>query len=524
MANFWGRMAAGVKAFREAYFAADSDQQDVFGSASARQTRYAVLWAYFENTAYRDIHTWAHQLKVDFGLYQYTRNIYSPAQRIGDFGVTHLMGGTLDAAAGDGTQEPSALPILTDNAALRPALAQLWQDSNWQTKKDVLTLWGTVLGDVALRVMDDPARGKVYLDVVHPSTLASVALDTWGNVKAYAIEEQRLRPDQPDKYGLYREEATRDGVNVVYRTLLDGQPFAWNGVTAEWAEPYGFVPLVLIQHRNVGLDWGWAEAYPALAKIREIDDLASMTSDQIRKLVNAPWLFAGVTKPIVAPRTLGAAPTTDSPEPGRQELPALYGPLGATATALVANLDLAGTLAHVQNIISGLEADFPEIRADIETSSGDASGRALRIARQAAEGKVKQRRANYDDGLVRAHMMAVAIGGLREYKDYSGFGLDSYAAGALAHRIGPRPVFAVDTADEAAAEGTFWQNANLAVKAGLPLAIFLARNGWTKREIAEVVDSAEHQARLAGMEAARLGLSTLRGNEAGTMQPQDEPV
>ena len=363
----------GIKAFREAYFSAGGDDEDQFVTLEARRTRYAVLWSFFENTAYRDIHTWAKRMKIDYGLYQYVRNIYNPAYRIGDFWTTYLWGGQLDMAAGDGQDTPSALPIDTDNELLRPAIGQLWKWSNWNVNKDIATLWGATLGDMALRVIDDTARQKVYIQNIHPAAIRDILLDPFGNVKAYVIEEERYHP-LTGKEVVYREEASREGESVIYRTYLDGKLWPWNEVAAEWQEPYGFVPLVLIQHRNVGLQWGWAEVHPALAKIREVDDLASKLSDQIRKSVDAVWLFSGMTQPTNKPNLAGATATTDNPEPGRQEMKALYGPTGASATALVADLDIAGTLQHIQGILQELERDYPELRSDVATASGDAFG------------------------------------------------------------------------------------------------------------------------------------------------------
>lgn len=513
---------AGVRAFREAYFSAGIDDQETFAELGARQTRYAVLWSYFENTAYRDIHSWARRMRVDYGLYLYTRNIYNPAYRLGDFWSNYLWGGRLDREAGN--EETSCLPIETDNDALRPAISQLWQWSNWQVAKDIVTLWGGVLGDVGIRVVDDTTRGKVYLQAVHASLIKSVSLDPFGNVKGYELEEERPHPTASGVKVTYLEQATRDGENVVYRTFLNGQPWAWNGVASEWSEPYGFVPLVLIQHRNVGLEWGWAEAHPALSKIREVDDLASKLSDQIRKLVDVPWLFSGMSKPVAAPSLAGATASTDNPEPGRQEIKAIYAAAGATATPLVANLDIAGTLQHISNILQELERDYPELRADVATSSGDASGRALRVARQRAERKVLARRAGYDDALVRVQAMAVAIGGMRNYEAFAGFGLQSYGRGELDHSIGDRPVFAVDSVDQLEQEKLLWDAAAVAVKAGMPLEMFLRRNGWSDEQLREYVASPERAAKMAGMEAASLGLQTMRdasgqegrgGREAG---------
>lgn len=485
---------AGMAAFREAYLHAGAQDDGAFGDLAARQVRYEILWAFFENTAYRKIHTWAQKFKADFGLYKHTRNIYNPAARLGNFWQTYLMGGALDPLAGPA----GALPIVTDNEALRPAIARLWRDSNWMIGKDVFTLRGAVLGDAALRVVDDVARGKVYLHALHPGALADVTLDPQGNVKAYTLEESRPDPRNDGRAVVYRETAERDGDEVVYRTYLDSAPYAWDGQAAEWREPYGFIPLVLAQHNNVGLAWGWSELHPALSKIREVDDVASKVSDHVRKYVDPAWLFSGMEKPKTTPTLNQTAATPQRPEPMRDEVPALYATNpDAKAQPLVAPLDLAATLQHVQEMIGELERDYPELKFEVLRLGGQVSGAALRTAQEPVEQKVRMRRAGYDDALRRAQQMAVAIGGWRGYDGYAGFGLESYAAGALDHAIGDRPVFADSADDRQARELAFWQAARAATESGMPLGVWLARQGWTPEDVAAVVQSAEYQAKIA---------------------------
>ncbi len=339
MPSMWSRFMSGVRAFREAFMSSDVSDPDDWSDYVSRQTRYAVLWSFYENTAYRTIHSWSPGLRAAYGMYKYSRNIYNPAYRLGSFWQTHLWGGALDMAAGDGTEVLSALPIVTKNEALRAAIGQTWRNSNWMSRKGITTLWGSTMGDVGLRVIDDTDRKKTYIGVVHPASIESVEFDPFGNCKGYVIREARLDPVAGREEVYYREEATRDGNNVVYRTYKNDGLYGWDGMPAEWEEPYGFVPFVLIKHNDVGMDWGWAELFPAMSKIREVDDLASKISDQVRKMVDAPWLFAGVDRPKATPTATGTtAYANGKAEPGREEIPALYGPVGATATPLVAQL------------------------------------------------------------------------------------------------------------------------------------------------------------------------------------------
>lgn len=115
-------LTAGITAFREAYMNAGALDTPDFNEFEARKLRYAIFWAFFQNTAYRDINKWAPSLRAEYGLYKFARNIYNPAYRLGKFWQAHLMGGALDPNAGDGKTAPSALPILTEVDALRRRL------------------------------------------------------------------------------------------------------------------------------------------------------------------------------------------------------------------------------------------------------------------------------------------------------------------------------------------------------------------------------------------------------------------
>jgi hypothetical protein len=337
---------AAVRAFREEFTQSSDSRsnQDEFGTFDGRRLRYAINWAMYENNAYRRAHHWATAYKSTFGLYRHVRSIYNPAMRLGDFWQSHLWGGLLDPEAGDGKQKPSALPITIDGdgKALRRAIAQVWEWSNWQIEKDVVTLRGAVLGDSFVKVVDDPDRRKVYMLPIHPATVKELVIDHWGNVKEYTIEEKRPHPvnGQPVTY---REEATREGDNVIFRTYLIDSLYAWNDDAAEWSVEYTFTPMVFIRHRHVGLKWGWSEMHAGLPLFRGVDDQASLLNDQIRKMVNTGWLFSGVAAGANNITTPSSTPTLTDPEAGRDEVPALYGPAGASATPLVAPLDITAT-------------------------------------------------------------------------------------------------------------------------------------------------------------------------------------
>ena len=503
--RIWSAAMAGYKAFQEKYFESDPINLSNFTDFDARKLRNSILWAMYENTAYDSVHLWVEGYKTKKALYKHIRNIYNPSHRIGEFWKSKLLGGMLDPLAGDGSQTPSALPILGATDPLRKAIAKVWLDSNWQIKKNVFGLWTPVLGDGILKVVDDPLRKKVYMKPVHPSHLREVELDEFGNVKGYALEFLTDDPEGKQSQVTFREECWRDNTDTIYyATYRNNALYRWDETLgAEWNENYGFVPMVVLQHNDVGLDFGWSVLYPNLSKFREVDDLAANLHDQIRKMVNSPWLFAGVQNPNTVKKTSGQAATDEKPEPGRTEMKALYSSdPNAKAQQLVGDLDIDKALNSINSLIQELEREYPELRVDMANANGDISGRALRYNRSPAVAKVIDTRPNYDNAIVRAHQMAVAIGGMRSYEDFSGFSLDSYASGELAHSIGTRPVFDNDPMDKLEENKIFWENAELARKAGVPLPVYLKQQGWTDDQISEITGSEEYQLRMEASKSA----------------------
>jgi hypothetical protein len=522
--SFFNRYrGAGWGSFRDAYLNADPMQQqqgglgdfDAFSRWEARQCRYDIFWAMWQSNAFRELaHFWAAAFKHQLGLYKHTRNIFNPVHRCVEFHVAHLLGGTLDRAAGDGVRARTAVPIETENERIRPAIAKLWRDGKFAAAKSVWTRYGACMGDAPLIVDDDPERQRVTLRVIHPGHLKWVDWDSAGNVRSYIIERWRYDPQAPPVKDLnptvdprgtktmvkYNEEAFVDKGQVTYRTWKNGALYNWRGFTAdgaelpaEWTVPYDFIPLVLAQHQDIGLPWGVAEPHAMLSKSVEADDQASGLGDQIRKRIRAPKLLSGMRAPTGPPFDTRENCKPTWSETDRQETPFLYGPEGTQVHDLTNDLDVPGVSSHIKSIVEELERDYPELQMDI-WATGDPSGRALRVARQRTEHKIQERRVGYDSGLVQAQKYALAIGSLRGYPGYEGFTGDPREDGDLDHDIAHRPVFAPDPLDDTEEASAFWLMVGNAVKAGMPLEIVLEREGWDMEDIQKVVQVKEAKA------------------------------
>lgn len=477
-------ITAGFRAFKETDISPTGGLGRVtWGDTDARLTRYAVLQAYVEGSAYRNIHTWARRYKDSFGQYRYVRDLYNPASALASVYETYVWGGRLDPMAG--FDEQSALPIVTDNDALRVALAELWKNSNWGTERNIIPFSGAMLGDAFIVVDDDPTRGIVRMRNLPAPWVTHLDKDAYGNIKSYIVQYWRLDDTDPDlkRQVRYKEIVERDGVNVVYRTFKEDALYAWGNDEAEWELPYGFTPLVHIQHRNTGNAWGWAEIQPHLSLAREVDHLASLIGDKVAQQVNAPILYAGMQPPVNAPQTGYVEQPNDTQEAGRDNTNALYGPADAKAQFLVADLPLTEALDILKEHVQTLEKKLPELQIGTDGEGGVRSGEAERERHQAAENKIQQRRGNYDAGLVKAQQMAISIGGWRGYQGFQGFNLDSYERGLLDHSIAYRDVFRRDERTVLSNAKSLAEVVKMYVDSGAPLSGAAKAAGMTDEEI-----------------------------------------
>jgi hypothetical protein len=359
-------------------------------------------------------------------------------------------------------------------------------------------------------IVDDPYRQVVLFKPIHPDSLAWFDRDDYGNCRGYVIQEARPNPEVALNYGLptmsvYTEECVKVGQSVRYTTYLDGEPYDWRDYPdatpvsrrfgASWVEEYGFVPLVLAQHRDIGLGWGMAEMYPTLCKIHELDDVGSKLDDGIRKNVDPRYLFSGV-----APgETLSFGDSTDPDVDGSAQRNALDG-LRATdpnakAQSLIAYLDVTATTNRIKMILENIEREHPELSSDM--AGQNASGKARRIAQERVEALVIQRRVSYDDALVRAQSMAISIGAIKGYPGYEAFDAGSYDRGDLEHSIGDRPVFAMDELDRIEQSTGRSLVLKTLTDAGVPLAEAMEIAGYNPDIIARSVAGANVMAQQA---------------------------
>lgn len=442
--------AAAAREFRRVY----NDPGAVIVETAAEQRRqaYALLWSYYQNSAFEEIERWAAYRRRHL-LYRHTRPIYNPAARLVDYYAGSVYDGDWPATPEALTARSSAIPFsVTTSPAVLAAVSQIFRASNWQQNNRQMVRHGAALGDAMIVIVDDTRRRRVYLDLVWPGHVADLQLDPAGNVVAYALEYDAL-----DAHGMtytYRREVDRAEI----ATYKDGEPTGYDDLPERYPNPYGFTPAAWIRHNLSGSEHG-RPAIRSIGKIDELNSLAAHAIDQGHRVLGAPILIAGLkTSPI---STKGPTTTSANAEQ-REDLKFITSPEpGATVETL--QMDAGETINHIDHMLAEIERDHPELgffdqMRGMTQITGPAADRMFGDVRV----RLREARASYDLQTIKALQMGIAIAGWRANRGDWGttaslpanrlaflpFGLQSYAAGDLEMAIRDRPLMPATEADE----------------------------------------------------------------------------
>jgi hypothetical protein len=376
--------------------------------------------------------TYSTAQKSRLGLYRFIRPVNNPIARLVELYVGEVYGGSLNLKdLSDG-----AIPIETENDNLRPALVQLYRNSNWQANKSLYVRYGSMLGDSAVKVVDDRRMLQVYLENLHPAKIHTIKRNSAGDIEFVRIEYERgdvnPRTGNYESTYTYAEEIDPDE----YRTYKDDMPFDYfteggKGRLTSWYNDYGFVPLEVVQHRDMGLGWGATPFSHALGKIDEVNDAWSILNDSVRKAVNIIW-FMKARK-----GTADLEFTVDE----RDKLPIIYG--GADANdpyPMVPNIDITAAGQNIINMQLELERDMPELALHQLRGGGQMTAPGIRAGWSDAIDKIVEARGNYDGGLIRLNKMGVFIGSMMRYPGFEDAQYASLEDEGLEHTIKERAV------------------------------------------------------------------------------------
>jgi hypothetical protein len=466
-----------------------------------RSGEYDLLWSIYANSLLDMADTDWSAYRKRYGLYRHTRAMYNPTKRLVDFYANQTYGGFLSR---DGKPFPDGIPTACPfsddtNDKLKAAVSQLWQWSNWQTWKTVHVRWGAALGDLLAEIVDDVEGGKVYFKYWWPSLVSDLTLDNRGNVKYFAVEYQVEETiGSATRRYIYRKEVDQ------YQTREFRDKELYNTIDHN----YGFCPAVWYKHSDVGGTHGQPAIAGTMAKINELNALASQLNDQVGKVLASPMAILtdspSKVSALFGNTKRGATVDIDGEGRGgnsdRESGNYLTMPRDTALEKLVSDLDIPGTITAMDKLYSEIEADLPEITfwSRLREMSQVTGPAAERLSGDVI-GKVHEAASLYDQSNIKLFQMSVAIAGMRLAEGAGGwfdptpaqlkfrnFNLESYAKGRLDMEIMPRLLLPPNDMERSQAEMAYWQGIQIQTTVGIPLEMVLKEKGWTDEQLAEL--------------------------------------
>lgn len=333
-----------------------------------RANRFGQYRAYYSGKIYED-----NAFKLAHKLYAQTKALLSFLARAVDLDVALVPGVQAPWDLADGTPEP-----------IRVAQRTLYEWSSWDTEGDAWLEDGATLGEAMLKIVPDPLVQKVRMQRIKPEICMMVdhldaATQTIVDL-ALIVDRSATGPDgKPYEYG---EAITPSEI----RTYYNGEPHGYNGNPDRYDNPLGFVPIVATRND--------AECRPTFAKclpsLDSVNELASYLGNIIGRHAEPQWAAIG-------------AEQGDLVKSGDN---VWFFPAGAQIEALLAQVDVAGALAFIQEIKGEVKSNLPELAFDDLRSKDQIAAETLEIQLIELDAKIWKMRRRYDAGLVDAHQMA----------------------------------------------------------------------------------------------------------------------
>ncbi len=398
--------------------ALDAWRGDVGETHATRAARYEVFWGFYNDDVYDEsVHNYAQRYKSARALYSAIKGIYNPVARLVDFYVAKVPGEFVEANQPDDvTAIGEPFPVRAADPGVPALIAQIRAWSNFEQQMSRWIRYGAALGDVVLDVVTTPRTVEIV--VRHPRELTEADFDRQGRITYAEIAYPATERDADGK----RVEYTYKKIvsPEAFATYRDGEPWDYGSGATTWANPFGFVPLVLTRHKLGDTAWGLNAYHHVIDKVDDVNDLASHLGAQIRKAIHPQWVSFGTKAGSGMERN---DRLWHHPNPsGKVE-------------ALVEEIDIEAVTREIQSRLTEIEKDCPELKSGrVGDNNRDVSGRAVSLMLGDIIDRVTEARRQYDGALVQAQMMALRMGAQRKL----------WGASDFTHTIAERPVFPPD--------------------------------------------------------------------------------
>lgn len=411
--------------------------------------QYRVLQAYYLNNGlYEIINQILSRVPSNrVGL----QSIVNPAFRVVEFYAAKIWPGNL----------PDALPITTDNQAIVEPLQQVWDWSNWQSKKQAAARSFSVTGDMFLKVhtnarVPGDEASRVVISSQSPETVTDFTVDESGFLTSIRLDVQKLRKEPGGSYihYIYTEVWNKDDqlLRIWRRDGSAPQPLEQLG-TPLFSVPFSemgidFIPIVWQPFRDIGEERGCGSFSLQIEKIDEANREANRLAQMLFRYNKAYWAVKAnavdsANRPLPPPVIEESAKNsnTGSVLLGDEDMFMLPGM--SDIEALVPPINYMDALEVLKHAISQVEADLPELAyyklRDMNNISGIAVARILGDAVD----RLSEARSNAETALIRAHKMALTLGNSTGLLRVDG----SFENGDFDHTITPRDAFPMSIAE-----------------------------------------------------------------------------
>jgi hypothetical protein len=312
--------------------------------------------------------------KLAHKLYAQTKSLLSFLARAVD----------LDIALVPGVMQPWALAEGTPTK-LVDAQKTLYEWSSWDTEGDEWLEDGTTCGEAFLKIVPDEVARQVRMQRLRPELCLltkHVDPETATTVDLALIIDRGMTDSEGKSYE-YAEAITP----TVVRTYWNGEPHGYHGNPDRYDNPLGFVPVVRVKNDS--------ECRPTFAKtlpqLDSVNELASYLANVIGRHVEPQWMASGVEQSDLVKdgKNVWFAPHPD-----------------AKLQAILADIDVEGTLAFITELKQETKSNLPELAFDDLRAKDQIAAETLEIQLIELDAKIWKMRRRYDAALVDAHKMS----------------------------------------------------------------------------------------------------------------------
>jgi len=430
----------------------------------------------------------------------------NPANRAVEFHVSHLWPGAL----------PQAMPLIAKEPVIE-AIQKVWDWSNWGEIKQPAARKYASLGDMFIKVPTHKnTQGEVtqvILQVLCAQDVIDFKKDERKFITFIRIDTPQIREADGKIDAFIRTEVWNkdDGSYKIYEHKKDigtdikllGSPTISKSITDAFG--IDFIPIVHAMFRDVGERRGAGCFVHALDKIDEANRMSTRLHQMLFRYNKALMAVTANAadaqgRPLPPPHLADRNGNDDqntSYVQGDDDLLELPG--FSKVEYLVPNVKYADALAILQDHMSELEYDLPEIAYYDLQDKGQLSGKAFRTMLSGAIDRAIEARGNGETALIRAQQMALTIGQLHNLPGFEATTIGTFENGDFAHSFVERDVIPVEKQEQAEIFRAF-------TGGGMPTQSAAKQAGLSKTEIDEM--TAEEDAN-RNKEQASLGQTLL---------------